>query len=114
MIAADVYGVAPHVGRGGWTWYTGSSGWMYRLIVESLLGLSLAGDKLSFTPCFPADWQQFTLNYQFRATQYQIEVVKCQDAMLVNKVVIDNITQEVPFIHLIDDGQVHKVTIFCP
>ena len=114
VIAADVYGVAPHVGRGGWTWYTGSSGWMYRLIVESLLGLSLAGDKLSFTPCFPADWQQFTLNYQFRATQYQIKVVKCQEAMLVNEVVIDDIKQEAPFIHLIDDEQVHRVTIFCP
>lgn len=112
VIAADVYAVAPHVGRGGWTWYTGSSGWMYRLIVESLLGLTLAGDKLSFTPCFPADWQQFTLNYQFRATQYQIKVMKRQEAMLVNEVIIDDIKQEAPFIHLIDDEQVHRVTVF--
>ncbi len=54
VVAADVYAVAPHTGRGGWTWYTGSAGWMYRLIVESLLGLKLEGDKLHITPCLPA------------------------------------------------------------
>ena len=46
VVAADVYAVSPHTGRGGWTWYTGSAGWMYRLIVESLLGLKLEVDKL--------------------------------------------------------------------
>ena len=56
VVAADVYAVAPHVGRGGWTWYTGSAGWMYRLIVESLLGLRLQGDRLRVEPCLPADW----------------------------------------------------------
>ena len=55
VVAADVYGVAPHAGRGGWTWYTGSAGWMYRLIIESLLGLRLQVDKLRFTPCLPPD-----------------------------------------------------------
>ena len=55
-MAADVYGVAPHTGRGGWTWYTGSAGWMYRLITESLLGLHLEVDKLRFAPCLPANW----------------------------------------------------------
>jgi hypothetical protein len=53
VVAADVYAVSPHTGRGGWTWYTGSAGWMYRLIVESLLGLRLEGDKLRFAPCLP-------------------------------------------------------------
>ena len=55
VIAADVYALAPHTGRGGWTWYTGSAGWMYRLIVESLLGLRLEGDKLRIAPCLPVD-----------------------------------------------------------
>ena len=77
-------------------------------------GVQTCALPICFTPCFPADWQQFTLNYQFRATQYQIKVVKRQEAMLVNEVVIDDIKQEAPFIHLIDDEQVHKVTIFCP
>ena len=59
VVAADVYAVSPHIGRGGWTWYTGSAGWMYRLIVESLLGLRLDVDKLRFTPCLPADWFEY-------------------------------------------------------
>ena len=54
VVAADVYAVPPHTGRGGWTWYTGSAGWMYRLITESLLGLRLEVDKLRFAPCLPA------------------------------------------------------------
>jgi cellobiose phosphorylase len=53
VVAADVYAVSPHTGRGGWTWYTGSAGWLYRLIVESLLGLKLEVNKLRMTPCFP-------------------------------------------------------------
>ncbi|MBP2672184.1 MAG: glycosyltransferase, partial [candidate division NC10 bacterium] len=56
VVAADIYALAPHTGRGGWTWYTGSAGWMYRLIVESLLGLTLDAGRLRFAPCLPADW----------------------------------------------------------
>jgi cyclic beta-1,2-glucan synthetase len=72
VIAADVYAVSPHVGRGGWTWYTGSAGWMYRLIVESLLGLRLEGETLHIEPCLPADWDGFKLSYRYRETRYQI------------------------------------------
>ena len=56
VVAADVYAVSPHVGRGGWTWYTGSAAWMYRLLVENLLGLKLEVNVLHFTPCLPAGW----------------------------------------------------------
>jgi cellobiose phosphorylase len=59
VVAADVYAVPPPTGRGGWTSYTGSAAWMYRLIVESLLGLSLEADKLRITPCLPADGESF-------------------------------------------------------
>ena len=55
VMAADVYAAAPHTGRGGWTWYTGSAGWMYRLALESLLGLRLEGDKLRLAPCLPRE-----------------------------------------------------------
>ena len=55
VIASDVYALAPHTGRGGWTWYTGSAGWMYRSIVESLLGLRVDANKLHFAPCVPAE-----------------------------------------------------------
>jgi cyclic beta-1,2-glucan synthetase len=64
VVAADVYGVAPHVGRGGWTWYTGSSGWMYRVALESVLGVRLElGQKLVVKPCIPDDWPGFTLSW---------------------------------------------------
>ena len=74
VIAADVYAVAPHTGRGGWSWYTGSAGWMYRLIVESLLGVTLESDCLRFTPCLPADWTAFTMRYRYRETVYDIAI----------------------------------------
>jgi cellobiose phosphorylase len=80
VVAADVYSVAPHTGRGGWSWYTGSAGWMYRLIVESLLGLRLEtasdGARLTFAPCLPDDWPGFALEYRYRRTTYAIEVTQ--------------------------------------
>ena len=74
VVAADVYALAPHTGRGGWSWYTGSAGWMYRLIVESLLGVTRERDSLRFAPCLPADWAGFTMRYQYRETTYEIAV----------------------------------------
>ncbi len=74
VVAADVYALAPHTGRGGWSWYTGSAGWMYRLIVESLLGVTLETDRLRVTPCLPADWTGFSMRYRYRGTQYDIVV----------------------------------------
>ena len=68
VVAADVYAVPPHIGRGGWTWYTGASGWMYRLIVESLLGMKLDVDRLHFAPCIPAGWKSFMLHYRYLET----------------------------------------------
>ncbi len=76
VVAADVYALSPHTGRGGWTWYTGSAGWMYRLIVESLLGLRLEVDKLRFAPCLPADWKTFKVHYRYRETVYHIAVLQ--------------------------------------
>ncbi len=75
VVAADVYAVAPHTGRGGWTWYTGSAGWMYRLIVESLLGLRLEVDKLRLAPCLPATGK-LQVHYRYRETVYHIRAVR--------------------------------------
>jgi len=75
VMAADVYAAAPHTGRGGWTWYTGSAGWMYRLAVESLLGLRREGARLRIAPCLPAGWPGFKLRYRYGETIYRIEVV---------------------------------------
>jgi cellobiose phosphorylase len=74
VVAADVYARPPHVGRGGWTWYTGSAGWMYRLIVESLLGLQLEDGQLRLKPCLPAEWNGFALQYRHGETLYRIDV----------------------------------------
>ncbi|HEY2187357.1 MAG TPA: cyclic beta 1-2 glucan synthetase, partial [Caldimonas sp.] len=68
VMAGDVYAIAPHAGRGGWTWYTGSAGWMYQLIVEGLLGLKRAGSRLALSPLLPDDWDGFELRYRFGAT----------------------------------------------
>jgi cyclic beta-1,2-glucan synthetase len=74
VIAADVYSVPPHTGRGGWTWYTGSSGWMYRLGIEAILGLKREGDHLRIDPCIPSDWPGFSATYRANGTVYNIRV----------------------------------------
>ncbi len=76
VVAADVYAVAPHTGRGGWTWYTGSAGWMYRLLLETLLGVNLEGDQLRLTPNLPETWSTFTLHYRYRQTPYHIRITR--------------------------------------
>jgi cellobiose phosphorylase len=74
VIAADVYSVTPQEGRGGWTWYTGSAGWMYRLITETLFGLNLeGGTRLTFRPCVPPSWKRYKINYRFHNTFYRIQ-----------------------------------------
>jgi cellobiose phosphorylase len=72
VVAGDVYAVAPHEGRGGWTWYTGSAGWMYRLLVETLLGVNLEGERLRLAPRMPKAWESFKVHYRYRQTVYHI------------------------------------------
>jgi cellobiose phosphorylase len=111
VVAADVYAFAPHIGRGGWTWYTGSAAWMYRLILESLLGLKREGDKLGFAPCIPADWDGFNLSYRYQKTIYQIAVTRAQDGENEMKVIVDGTEQSEKKVLLVDDGIEHKVEI---
>ncbi len=108
VIAADVYSVAPHVGRGGWSWYTGSAGWMYRLITESLLGLHLHDKQLHFTPCLPNDWEGFNLDYHFGTTLYQITISRTPE---LAKITLDGVALDVDYIPLVDDQQVHRVVV---
>jgi cellobiose phosphorylase len=115
VVAADVYALAPHTGRGGWTWYTGSAGWMYRLVVEALLGLKLEGDTLRVAPCMPPDWSRFALRYRYRETSYQITVWRTEidgdEMMNAISVTIDGIAQERDVIVLADDRQEHEVDV---
>jgi cellobiose phosphorylase len=109
VVAADVYAVAPHTGRGGWTWYTGSAGWLYRLILESLLGLKLEVDKLRFAPCLPVDWETFKLHYRYRETVYHITVVQTQAVHGKAGVTVDGIEREA--VTLVDDRLEHAVEV---
>ena len=111
VVAADVYAVPPHTGRGGWTWYTGSAAWMYRLIVESLLGLRLAVDTLHFAPCLPDGWPSFTLHYRFRATTYHITVLPGQAGQGERRTTVDGVVQDDPRLHLVDDHREHTVEV---
>ncbi|MDB5491259.1 MAG: NdvB [Micavibrio sp.] len=110
VIAADVYGVAPHTGRGGWSWYTGSSGWYYRLILESLLGLTLINNQLSINPCLPAIWDGFKLIYRYKNTKYHISVNRTKSDPSVS---VDSIIQGSSVIVLVDDGLQHDVSVLC-
>ena len=74
MVCADVYGAPPHTGRGGWTWYTGSASWLYRVAIETILGFKLRGDALHFEPCIPSGWSGFELSYRYRSATYKILV----------------------------------------
>ncbi len=114
VVAADVYALSPHTGRGGWTWYTGSAGWMYRLIVESLLGLRLEVDKLRFTPCLPADWPGFTMHYRYRETVYHIIVQRQPAENGEMRVTVDGVEQPDNTIPLVDDRQEHSVEVSLP
>lgn len=114
VMAADVYAVPPHIGRGGWTWYTGSAGWMYRLILESVLGLHLEGNQLSFTPCLPPDWNTYTLNYRYRNTNYHIIVTQSATETDKTRVTINGVLQEGETIQLLENDKDVQVDIEIP
>ena len=112
VVTADVYAVAPHVGRGGWSWYTGSSGWMYRLIIESLLGLTRTAHHLEMTPRMPAGWNTFTLTYRYGSSSYVIRVVKGEGSTA--SLTVDGVPRPDQMIELSDTGGVHQVELLLP
>jgi cellobiose phosphorylase len=111
VIAADVYALTPHIGRGGWTWYTGSAGWMYRLIVESLLGLRLEVDKLHIKPCLPADWETYKVLYRYRKSIYNITIIQLHSNSADLSVTVDGVKNYDKVIPLVDDRKVHSVEV---
>ena len=115
-LAADIYALSPHVGRGGWTWYTGSAGWLYRLILESLLGLKLEDGRLRFAPCLPAEWTGYTIDYRHGGTGYRIAVEQrayAGDAVVpaALRVSLDGEPQPGNAVPLVDDGLEHRVEV---
>ncbi len=114
VVAADVYTVPPHVGRGGWTWYTGAAGWLYRAGLESILGFAVEGDNLRMTPCIPSAWPRYEIRFKHRSTTYDIVVENPQRVSSgVAAIRLDGTTLGDPraAIRLQDDGASHQILV---
>ena len=115
VVAADIYSMPPHTGRGGWSWYTGSAGWMYRLVLESLLGLRLRTDDqgawLAIAPCLPAHWESFAVDYRFRDTAYRIEIEVSGEEGAPPAIELDGRLVAGEALALVDDGTAHAVRV---
>jgi cyclic beta-1,2-glucan glucanotransferase len=110
VVAADVYTAKGHLGRGGWTWYTGSASWMYRTALEAILGFRQRGERLFIEPCIPATWKEFTIEYRFRSSTYEITVENPDRLQSGNvDLTVDGRSIE-KAIDLVDDGKRHRVT----
>lgn len=111
-VAADVYATHPHIGRGGWTWYTGASGWMYQAGLEGILGFKRKGDKLVLKPCIPSRWSGYRLTYQYLTTKYEIVVENPMSRMTgCKRITLDGELLQEPVVMLKDDGQTHTVRL---
>jgi len=114
VVCADVYSTSPHSGRGGWTWYTGSAGWMYRAGLEWILGFRLRGETLLIDPCIPSGWRGYELTFKYRSTRYEIAVENPRGVSRgITHLELDGqaSTQTSAGIHLIDDGATHHVRV---
>lgn len=107
VISADIYSNPLHIGRGGWSWYTGAAAWMYRFGIEFLLGLKFRGNLLYIEPCVPDDWNEYEVEYRYFDSVYKIKVKLKGE----NKVVVDNIINNGNCINLKNDGGIHFVEV---
>ncbi|MBD9373066.1 glycosyl transferase [Rhizobium sp. ARZ01] len=110
VVSADVYGAAPHTGRGGWTWYTGSAGWLYRVGLEAILGIHRCGQQLSIEPCIPIDWPGYEVDYRYGTATYRIDVKRSSQSgrRLLS---VDGIQIDDEKVLLVDDGRIHAVKL---
>jgi cyclic beta-1,2-glucan synthetase len=112
VMAGDVYARPPHAGRGGWSWYTGSAGWMYRAGTESILGLRRRGETFAIDPCIPSSWPEYQITWRFLESQYTITVAnplrRCRG---VAKATLDGALIDAAAIPLVNDGRTHDVQI---
>jgi cellobiose phosphorylase len=112
VMAADVYAVPPHSGRGGWTWYTGSGGWMYKAGLESILGFQKLGNKLLIDPCIPQKWPEYTIRYKYFESIYNITVKNPEGVNKGVKTIAEGSqTREGNILELVNDGKVHDIEV---
>ncbi|UCC75597.1 MAG: hypothetical protein JSW37_08720, partial [Anaerolineales bacterium] len=113
VIAADIYSNPAHLGRGGWTWYTGSAAWMYRVGLEAILGLRREGDVLYFEPCVPREWSEYSIRYRDGRTHYHIRIMNPQAVNRgVKQVSLDGGDLPGAKIPLLGDGKQHEVQVW--
>jgi cyclic beta-1,2-glucan synthetase len=111
-VAADVYAHPMHLGRGGWTWYTGSAGWMYQAAIEALLGLRRQGSTFSMNPCIPARWPKYSLEWTHGLTRYQVTVMNPDHRSSgVRSAELDGVPTDARAIPLVNDGETHEVLV---
>jgi cellobiose phosphorylase len=104
--------VAPHTGRGGWSWYTGSAGWMYRLLIETLLGVNIVGDQLALAPRVPKSWTSCKIHYRYRQTVYHITISRlAADSASANQLFLDGQELAGEMVPLVDDRREHSVEL---
>ncbi|MGE5633264.1 MAG: GH36-type glycosyl hydrolase domain-containing protein [Caulobacteraceae bacterium] len=112
VMAADIYAVHPHVGRGGWTWYTGAAGWMYNVALQYILGFNKRGGKLLINPCIPREWKDFYINYNYKSTIYNIAVSNPNKVTKgVSQLKFDGKALQDNEILLVDDGAEHNIEV---
>lgn len=112
VMAADVYSVSPHVGRGGWTWYTGAAGWMYTVGTKYILGLERQGNKLIVNPCIPKEWKGYQIKYKYFDTHYEINIYNPEGVNRgIKEIEMDGKGIKEQYIPLKDDKKLHKVEI---
>lgn len=111
-VAADVYAHASHVGRGGWTWYTGSAGWMYQAAIDSMMGLRRRGDTFALDPCIPAMWPECEITWRHGGSVYRIVIENPQRQQRgVRSARLDGVAVDPTRIPLVDDDRAHDVVI---
>jgi cellobiose phosphorylase len=112
IVAADVYSAAPHTGRGGWTWYTGSAAWLYRVGLEAILGFHQRGNQLEIEPCIPPGWPRYEITWRYRSATYHVVVENSGGSGRgVGSLIIDGLAVPAGAINLADDGRQHEVQI---
>ena len=112
VIAADIYGMQNLAGRGGWTWYTGSSSWYYIAGIEYILGLKISGNKLKLQPCIPKTWKEYKIRYKYKRSIYNIKIINNDEKNYGVKQILINGSKVEDEIILNEDGNIYNVEVY--
>ncbi|MTI67917.1 MAG: glycosyl transferase [Firmicutes bacterium] len=112
VMAADVYAVSPHDGRGGWTWYTGTAGWMYKVGLEDILGFKKVDNRIYLNPCIPSDWPEYTMKYNYNDSQYIINIKNPNKIYEgIKEIKYDKKVIDKDYIELKNDNKDHNIEV---